>query len=87
MTQWSEEITQYILSHLNGERSETDLIHWAENALILLSESSDDVDNEALIFEILGYIGAGDSAGFPLSWTVLSHFLEQLGVRVRVSVA
>jgi hypothetical protein len=36
------------------------------------------------MMRILGYLGAGDSADFPLTWEVLSKFLEQLGTKVRV---
>ena len=30
------------------------------------------------------YIGAGDTPGFPLTWEVLSGFLDTLGMKVRV---
>jgi hypothetical protein len=79
-----ESVTKKILAHLNGTVSERELVHWAENALVSLSESDEDVPNEALLMDILGYIGAGDSPGFPLTWEILSGFLEQLGTRVRV---
>lgn len=47
-----------------------------------LSERDDEF--EPTLLDILGYIGAGDTPGFPLSWGVLSGFLDQLGVHVRV---
>jgi hypothetical protein len=82
-----EVVVQQILAHLNGELSEHELVHWAENAFITLSESDDEQPDEALMLDILGYLGAGDSPGFPLTWTTLSDFLEQLGTRVRVVTA
>ena len=84
---WHQEITQRILAHLNGAISEIELIHWAEDAFIALSESDDDIADDARLLDILGYIGAGNTPSFALSWATLSGFLEQLGVKVRVSVA
>jgi hypothetical protein len=69
---------------LNGELTEEELVHWAEDAFVTLSESYTGLANEGTIIEVLGYIGAGDTPGFPLTWSVLSKFLKQLGTRVRV---
>ncbi len=77
-------ISQKILDHLNGKISQEDLVAWAENAFVELSESNIDVDNESAMLDVLGYIGAGDSPGFPLSWTVLSGFLGAMGTKIRV---
>lgn len=79
-----EHLTSKILAHLNGELTETDLVHWAEDTLVELIESDTDVPDEQTIMDILMYIGAGDTPGFPLTWSVLSGFLEQLGTRVRI---
>jgi len=79
-----EMIVQKILDHLNGQVSEAELIHWAEDALIDLTESDIDVPNEQTILDILGYVGAGDAPGFPLTWEILSGFLDSLGTKVRV---
>jgi hypothetical protein len=79
-----ELIVEKILAHLNGELTEEELVHWAEDAFVTLSESDADVANEGAIMEVLGYIGAGDAPGFPLTWSVLSKFLVQLGTKVRV---
>jgi len=79
-----EMVVQKILAHLNGALSETELVHWAEDAFVLLTESNADIPNEQAVMDALMYIGAGDSPGFPLTWEVLSGFLEQFGTRVRV---
>jgi hypothetical protein len=75
---------QKILAFLNGEVSETELVHWAEDAFVEVTEADDDIPNEAALLDILGYLGAGDTPGFPLTWSALSDFLDQLGVKVRV---
>ena len=77
-------ITLKILDHLNGKLTQEDLVAWAENAFVELTESDVEVDNEQVLLDILGYIGAGDSPGFPLSWEVLSGFLGTMGTKVRV---
>ncbi len=77
-------ITQKILDHLNGKLSQDELVHWAENALMEITESDSDFPNEDLMLDTLAYIGAGDSPSFPLSWEVLSGLLEAMGTKVRV---
>ena len=77
-------ISQKILDHLNSKLSQDELVQWAENALVEVTESNSDLVNEEMLLDILAYIGAGDSPGFPLSWTVLSGFLESMGTKVRV---
>ncbi len=72
-------ISQKILDHLNGKLSQEDLVAWAENAFVELTESDREAGNEQVLLDVLAYIGVGDSPGFPLSWTVLSSFLESMG--------
>ena len=77
-------VVSKILAHLNGELTETELVYWAEDALVTLFESDADVPNEDAVIDVLTYIGAGDTPGFPLTWAVLSEFLARLGAQVRV---
>ncbi len=82
-----EDIVRKILDYLNGRIDLSALVHWSENALFALSESDEDAPNEKAILHVLGYIGAGDTADFPLTWEVLSEMLSSLGVRsVQVEV-
>ncbi len=77
-------VVEKLLAYLNGTLTETELVRWAEDAFTAISESDEDVPNEDTIIEVLTYIGAADTPGFPLTWAILSDFLEQLGTRVRV---
>ncbi len=77
-------VAQKILAHLKGELTESELIHWAEDVFVKLSESDHDELNEQAIMDALAYIGAGDTPGFPLTWSVLADFLDRLGVEVEV---
>lgn len=80
-----ETVVEKILTHLNGQLSERDMVHWAEDAYVDLVESDGEISNEQAVLDALMYIAAGDSSGFPLTWEVLSGFLEQLGTRVKVT--
>lgn len=79
-----EVLARQILAYLNGEISESDLVRWAEDEFIALSEAQSELPDESLLLDILGYLGAGDTTDFPLTWGVLSDFLESLGTRVKV---
>jgi len=60
------------------------LVDWAETALIEPSiPENEDVD---MLMDILMYLGAADTRAFPLTWDVLSDFVQRLGGRVRVVV-
>ncbi|MFN8450133.1 MAG: hypothetical protein U0521_16505 [Anaerolineae bacterium] len=77
-------VAQKILAYLNSEIAESELVRWAEDAFVELTETDADIPYESTLLDILGYIGAGDTAGFPLTWATLADFLDQLGVKVRV---
>lgn len=79
-----ETVVEKILAHLNGALTESELVQWAEDALFEVTESDQDIPNEDAVIDTLAYLGAGDMPGFPLSWSVLSGFLEQFGIKVRV---
>ena len=71
-------------AYLNGDIQLAELVDWAETALIEPRFSEDgDAD---LLMDILMYLGAADTRGFPLTWEVLSNFLNRLGGRARVVV-
>jgi len=74
-----ELVVQKILAFLNGEMSERDLVHRAEDAWVELSEGDLDVPNEEAVSETLMYVGAGDQPGFPLTWSALSSLPKAPG--------
>jgi hypothetical protein len=79
---------QSILDKLNGylnhEITLTILVNWAETALI--EPEIPDSEDADLLMDVLMYLGAADTRGFPLTWEVLSNFVERLGGHMRVSV-
>ncbi len=44
-------VVEKILAHLNHQISEAELVRWAEDALVTLSESDEDVPNEETILD------------------------------------
>jgi hypothetical protein len=81
------DVIDRILAYLNGSLTEEAFIGWAEAAFVQLSESETDQPDEETLLDILGYIGAGDSPGFSLTWSMLSDCLKRLGAVVRVELA
>lgn len=79
-------IVDKIREHLSGKLAERDLVQWAEQALFELTESNGEIQNEAAVMDALMYLGAGDSPDFPLTWEVLSGFLQQLGMQAHISL-
>jgi len=78
-----ETVVRNVLAFLNDEISEAELVGWAEDAFVKVSEADSDIPNEDLLLDMLGYIAAADTPGFPLTWAILADFLERLGTRVR----
>ena len=71
-------------TYLNHQITLPELVDWAETALIEPEIANDeDID---LLMDILMYLGAADTKGFPLTWELLTNFLERLGGNVRVVV-
>lgn len=81
----SDSVVSHILDYLNGRIGLNVLVQWAENALFTLTEQESDVPNTPALMSILGYVGAGDTPYFPLTWEKLIGFLDQLGVKVHVT--
>lgn len=78
------QVVRQIMAHLNMELTEADLVQWADEALVTLLESDTEEAHEQALLDVLTYLAAGDSPGFPLSWSVLSGLLGKVGVTVRV---
>jgi len=70
--------------YLNHKLTLAQLVDWAETTLI--EPSIPDTEDADLIMDILMYLGAADTRGFPLTWEVISDFLERLGGNVKVIV-
>lgn len=77
-------ILEHINDYLNHHIDLAELVDWAETTLIE-PQIPDDEDVNVLM-DTLMYLGAADTRGFPLTWDILSEFIERLGGQVRVAV-
>lgn len=82
-----EVLARQILDYLNGRLTLDDLVQWAEDAIIRFTESDQRPDNAEAVWNVLLYIGAGDTPDFPLTWDVIREFLERLGRPVQQVLA
>lgn len=80
----SQMILDKLTAYLNHDITLAQLVDWAETRLIE-PDFSDDEDVDRLM-DILTYLGASDSRGFPLTWEMLTHFLHDLGGEVEVTI-
>ncbi len=77
-------VLERINAYLNQQLSLSELVDWAETILIEPNIPEDeDVDT---LMDVLMYLGAADTRGFPLTWDVLNEFVERLGGRIHASV-
>jgi hypothetical protein len=73
-----------IADYLHGKLSQTDLVDWAERAMV--DADFDEADIEVLS-EIIGRLGLADVAEFGLRWQDCEEFLRRLGYRATVIVS
>jgi len=73
-----EKLAAKILDYLNGQANLNQLVTWAEDAIVTFTESNMRPANADEIWQVLLYIGAGDTPDFPLTWEVIKGFLERL---------
>ncbi len=78
------EVLNRLIAYLNHEFTLSELVGWAENALI--EPDIPDSEDADLLMDVLTYLGAADTRGFPLTWDILTDFVERLGGNVRVVV-
>lgn len=74
-----ELLASKLLDYLNGNLTLAALVDWAEDAIVTFTEADQRPPNADAVWDILLYLGAGDSAAFPLTWEIITDALERLG--------
>lgn len=77
-------ILEQLDAYLNGRLTLAALVEWAEMALIE-PDIPDSEDSDALL-DVVTYLGAADTRGFPLTWDILTGFVAQLGGTLKAAV-
>jgi len=73
-----------IADYLHGKLTQTDLVDWAERAM--MDADFDEADTD-LLTDIVGRLGVADVAEFGLRWQDCEEFLRRLGYRAKVIVS
>lgn len=77
-------LARKLLDYLKHRMTLTELVDWAEDAL--MEAELEEQDRETLR-EILARIGVADVRAFSLSWEDCEDFLSRLGYRVDLHVS
>ncbi len=78
-----QDVINKLLDYLNHRITLATLVDWAETVLIDTDIAEADT---VLLMDVLTYVGAADTPDFPLTWDILSKFLDRLGAPVRVEL-
>src|SRR2546430_5585418 len=73
-----------IADYLHGKLSQTELVDWAERAMMDADFEGKDTE---VLSDVIGRLGLADVAEFGLRWQDCEEFLRRLGYRARVIVS
>ena len=76
-------VAEKLDAHLHGHLSQSELVDWAECAM--MGGNFEDKDTE-LLADIVGRLGLADVAEFGLRWEDCGQFLRKLGYKAQVDV-
>ncbi len=79
----SKIVANKLLGYLHHQLSLSELVDWAENAMM---EGDFSDKNYETIREIVSRLGVADVKTFGLSWEDCEQFLKRLGYTIRVEV-
>lgn len=76
-------VAEKLTAYLQGRISQSELVDWAERAVM---DADFDVPDADLLADIVGRLGLADVAEFGLRWEDCENFLRRLGYRAHVEV-
>ena len=75
-------VSEHLIAYLNSALSLAALVDWAESCFVDGGFAPDeDID---LLTDMVMYIAGADRPYFPLTWEIVSDFLQRLGSPVKV---
>ena len=77
-------VAEKLTAYLQGRVSQSQLVDWAERAV--MDAEFEERDTE-LLTDIVGRLGLADVAEFGLRWEDCDGYLRKLGYKARVEVA
>lgn len=75
-------VAEKLLNYFNREITLAVLVDWAENTFI--DDTFNPDENIDVLNDILAYLAAAGTRGFPLTWELCAQFMERLGHPVKV---
>ena len=76
-----DKVERKLLSYRQNKTSLTQLVHWAENAIMTSDFHEGD---EKVLREVLGKLGLADVKEFGLSWEDCDTMMRKLGYKIKV---
>ncbi len=70
--------------YVQGSIDQTELVDWAERAMM---DAEFDAPDAEMLSDIIGRLGLADVAEFGLRWQDCEEFLRRLGYRATVTVS
>jgi len=79
-----QRVAQKIIDYLYHRITLSDLVDWAESAMMEADFEERDVE---LLRDIIGRIGLADVRAFGMTWEDWEDFLSRLGYRISITVS
>jgi len=79
-----QRVAQKIIDYLYHRITLSDLVDWAESAMMEADFEERDVE---LLRDIIGRIGLADVRAFGITWEDWEDFLSRLGYRISITVS
>lgn len=77
----SKIVAHKLLAYLHQELPLSELVDWAENAMM---DGDFEEKNHDILREIIGRLGVADVKAFGLTWEDCQRFMNQLGYNLKV---
>jgi len=79
-----QRVAQKIIDYLYHRITLSDLVDWAESAMMEADFEERDIE---LLRDIIGRIGLADVRAFGMTWEDWEDFLSRLGYRISITVS
>ncbi len=79
-----QRVAQKIIDYLYHRITLSDLVDWAESAMMEADFEERDIE---LLRDIIGRIGLADVRAFGITWEDWEDFLSRLGYRISITVS
>ena len=79
----NKEVAQKLIDYLHHEISLTELVDWAEDAMMEADFEDQNIDT---LKDIVGRLGLADVRAFGMNWEDCEAYLARLGYSIKIEV-